>query len=155
MGPTFKAFKYLFTSQVADDYTFVSSAVMAMASACKELLSTNMTYWQTRNDKLVPPTDLGQITCPSLCSGHGTCRNGACICNSGFTSVDCSIDVTKGPTVTSIVNGGFCDIRKKRDCSKVRLIGSDFMDSKDLSCRVSEIEVRNPNKFATECALRE
>ena len=111
-----------------------------MAATCEEVLSTNMTYWETSNNTSRPPPEIGEITCPGLCSGQGTCRNGTCVCNSGFISADCSINATKGPTVTSIVNGVFCDIRNQRDCSKVRVIGSDFIDSKDLSCRAMEIE---------------
>ena len=109
-----------------------------MTTACKELISTNMTLW---HNKTRPPNELRDITCPSLCSGQGTCRNGTCVCNSGFISADCSIDSNKGPNITSIANGGLCDIRNQRDCSKVRIIGSDFMDSNFLSCRTTEIEV--------------
>ena len=111
---------------------------MAITTACKELISTNMTLWK---NKTHPPDELKEITCSSLCSGQGICRNGTCVCNPGFISADCSIDATKGPNITSIVNGGLCDIRKQGDCSKVRVIGSDFMDSSDLSCRATEIEV--------------
>eukprot|EP00112_Aurelia_sp_Birch-Aquarium-sp1_P021689 Seg590.10_Seg590.9 transcript_id=Seg590.10_Seg590.9/GoldUCD/mRNA.D3Y31 product="von Willebrand factor D and EGF domain-containing protein" protein_id=Seg590.10_Seg590.9/GoldUCD/D3Y31 len=127
-------------TKISDDYSFVRSAMMAMAATCEEVLSTNMTYWETKNNTSTPPAEIGEITCPGLCSSQGTCRNGTCICNAGFISADCSINATKGPTVTSIVNGGLCDIRKQRDCSKVRVIGSDFMDSDDLSCRAIEIE---------------
>ena len=113
---------------------------MSMAATCEEVLSTNMTYWIMKNVTSMPPPEIGEITCPGLCSGQGTCRNGTCICNPGFISADCSINATKGPNVTSIVSGGLCDIRKQRDCSKVRVIGSDFMDSDDLSCRAIEID---------------
>ena len=107
-----------------------------MTTACKELISFNLTLWQ--NDTR-PPDGLRDITCPGLCSNQGTCRNGTCVCNPGFVSADCSIDSTKGPNVTSIVNGGLCDIRTQRGCSRVRVIGSDFMDSDSLSCRMSEV----------------
>ena len=109
---------------------------MAMTTACKELISINQTLWRNGTR---PPDELLEMICPGLCSDQGTCRNGTCLCNPGFVSADCSIDSTKGPNVAYIVNGGLCDIRKRRDCSKVRVIGSDFMDSDSLSCRMSEV----------------
>ena len=115
-----------------------------MTTACKEILSTNMTYWEkdvSKNNTMRPPTDLADISCPNLCSGHGTCINATCICSPGFVSVDCSVNATIGPTIKSILRNGSCDIRKRKDCTKVRLSGDNFMDSKNLTCHLSELKV--------------
>lgn len=117
---------------------------MAMTSSCKEILSTNMTYWEkdaSKNNTMRPPAILADISCPNLCSGHGTCINATCICSPGFVSIDCSINATMGPTIKSILRNGSCDIRKQKDCTKVSVIGNNFMDSKNLSCHLSELKV--------------
>ncbi|XP_070792611.1 tenascin-X [Pituophis catenifer annectens] len=37
--------------------------------------------------------DCGQLACPEHCSGHGECQNGTCVCNSGYSGDDCSIEI--------------------------------------------------------------
>eukprot|EP00112_Aurelia_sp_Birch-Aquarium-sp1_P007564 Seg1825.1 transcript_id=Seg1825.1/GoldUCD/mRNA.D3Y31 product="Protein cornichon 1" protein_id=Seg1825.1/GoldUCD/D3Y31 len=133
-------------TKISDDFVFVDSAIMAMTSSCKEILSTNMTYWEkdaSKNNTMRPPAILADISCPNLCSGHGTCINATCICSPGFVSIDCSINATMGPTIKSILRNGSCDIRKQKDCTKVSVIGNNFMDSKNLSCHLSELKLQS------------
>ena len=33
----------------------------------------------------------GKVYCPRNCMGRGTCSNGKCLCNSGFSGVDCAL----------------------------------------------------------------
>lgn len=113
-------------------------------SSCEDVLLSNISYWKadsTGNGTLAPPVEIMEIQCPGLCSGRGKCVNSTCLCDSGFTSDDCSINMTKGATFKAIPNGGLCDIRKRSDCLKIRATGSDFIDSKNLTCRVNEVEV--------------
>ena len=115
-----------------------------MTSNCEDTLLTNISYWKSdasNNGTLAPPVEIMEIQCPGLCSGHGQCVNGTCLCDQGFTSDDCSINITNGATFKSIPNDGLCDVRKRSDCSRIRAIGSDFIDSKNLSCRVKEVKV--------------
>ncbi|KAJ3002439.1 UNVERIFIED_CONTAM: hypothetical protein HDU68_006231, partial [Siphonaria sp. JEL0065] len=35
----------------------------------------------------------GNNTCPNACSGHGVCGSAGCACVSGFSGVDCSVDL--------------------------------------------------------------
>ncbi|XP_026577842.1 tenascin-X-like [Pseudonaja textilis] len=37
--------------------------------------------------------DCGQLACPEHCSGHGECQNGTCVCNSGYSGDDCSVEI--------------------------------------------------------------
>lgn len=41
-----------------------------------------------------PVSSCGDGACPNGCSGHGSCSEGICTCNDGFTGVDCSITPT-------------------------------------------------------------
>lgn len=143
-------------NQITDDYTFSSSAVSAMKSSCEDTLLTNISYWKSDasgNGTLAPPVEIMEIQCPGLCSGHGQCVNGTCLCDPDFTSNDCSINKTSGATFKSMRNGGLCDIRKRSDCSKIIAIGSDFIDSRNLSCRVKEVKVIR-NAILHSCAIR-
>ena len=110
-----------------------------MVSACKEILYTNVSYWEkssSNNSTLQAPKQLEQISCPGLCSGNGRCINGSCLCNPGYQSEDCSVNVTKGPSLISIPNHGLCDHRKQKSCHTVRVFGSNFINSGSLVCRV-------------------
>lgn len=33
------------------------------------------------------------ISCPNLCSGHGTCETGSCVCYPGWMQGDCSLRI--------------------------------------------------------------
>ena len=134
-----------FLEQITDNYTFTESAVLTMQSACEEIFLKNTSLWKidpTRNNTFGPPPDMGNTLCPNLCSGHGSCVNATCICNENFTSVDCSIEMNKAPTVTSIANHGLCDIRKGTGCLRIRVNGWDFIDSANLTCRIQQIKVK-------------
>ncbi|XP_032067833.1 tenascin-X-like isoform X3 [Thamnophis elegans] len=37
--------------------------------------------------------DCGQLACPEHCSGHGECQNGTCLCDSGYSGDDCSVEI--------------------------------------------------------------
>eukprot|EP00249_Psilotum_nudum_P023922 c29028_g1_i1 orf=1787-4684(+) len=51
--------------------------------------------------------DCSSRTCPSNCSGHGSCISmGICECNTGYTGVDCS---TAGCDEQCSLHGGVCD----------------------------------------------
>ena len=115
-----------------------------MMSACEDVLLTNISYWKadpSGNGTLAPPVEIMEIQCPGLCSGRGKCVNATCLCDPGFTSDDCSVNLTKGVTFRSIPNGGLCDVRRRSDCFKIRASGMDFIDSNNLTCRVSEVKV--------------
>ena len=58
---------------------------------------------------------------------------GICVCQRGFVGSDCSIDLTVGPRVTSLQDGGLCDVTT-RPCRQVVIQGDNFADQPDLVC---------------------
>ena len=124
-----------------------------MQDACEEVLLKNTSFWDrdpTNNGSMVPPKEMRDTLCPSLCSGHGKCEKGKCICDINFASADCSIDERKGPTITSIPgNGGTCDVRNRSDCHLTRIAGYDFIDSETLSCRAVKVTMELKIYYST------
>ena len=113
-----------------------------MQDACEEIFLKN--YWTsnpTNNGTIGPPMDIANTLCPGLCSGNGKCVNATCICDANYTSADCSVDKSKGPTILSVASNGLCDVRMRNDCHIVRVTGYDFMDSYQLACRATKIKV--------------
>lgn len=63
-----------------------------------------------------------------------------CICDAGWTGVDCSISENDAPVVDTIEDGGFCDTLGGL-CDKIEIIGNGFVDTENLICRMEKIEV--------------
>lgn len=115
-----------------------------MQDACEEIFLKNMTFWkadQSKNGTIGPPVDIANTFCPGLCSGNGKCVNATCQCYGQWTSPDCSIDGTKGPTLLSVGGNGLCDVRTSINCNIIRITGYNFMETANLSCRATKIEV--------------
>jgi uncharacterized repeat protein (TIGR03803 family) len=55
---------------------------------------------------------MSHVTCPGtpMCSGHGSCSNGVCACQSGYSGTDCSLTCPGGPTCSGhgTCNGTTC-----------------------------------------------
>ena len=62
----------------------------------------------------------------------------------GFIGADCSVSEDEPPQLKSIENDGTCDVREKT-CNLVHLTVRDIVDSDQLTCRLTHIEV-NPFK---------
>ena len=84
------------------------------------------------------------LMCPGLCNGHGICVNSTCICYENYTSIDCSIDKRRGPTVTSFRDGHTCDLQANSDCNVVGILGGNFMKTANSTCRTTKLKVRPP-----------
>ena len=93
------------------------------------------------NGNLVPPSNIVGAICPSDCSGQGECREGRCVCKTGFGADDCSIDLNKPPEVKGIQNAGRCDLYHTW-CSRIRLHGSQFLESDKLTCHFQPFQVK-------------
>jgi hypothetical protein len=73
---------------------FAVSSFNAMKEGCEDTALKNITlYTRDLNGELKPPVEIGNALCPGDCSEHGACVNRTCICNQGYTSADCSMDV--------------------------------------------------------------
>ena len=94
-----------------------------------------------KSDADGPSGNFTKTLCPGLCSGHGDCKNSTCICSETYTSIDCSIDKSRGPTVTSIRGGNTCDLQTASNCHVVGLLGSNFMKTSNSACRATKLKV--------------
>ena len=137
---------YQSLSQISDNDTFVMSSIEKMKNYCEEQALKDMTLWKpnpNKNGTLEPPIEVVNVLCPNECSGNGQCVNGTCQCSSGFETADCSMRVGEGPIVITKwppYFDGLCDMRK-RDCSRARVSGYNFIDTDNLKCRASHAEV--------------
>ncbi|XP_031570864.1 von Willebrand factor D and EGF domain-containing protein-like [Actinia tenebrosa] len=127
--------------QLTGDKTFAVLSFESMKYLCEDTaLKSLSSYTFTARGDLEPRKDLAKDLCPSDCSGHGRCKNRTCICDKGFTALDCSMEVQAVPELLGIYNGGLCDIRE-RPCRKANLLGQKFIDSNNLTCHVKEFKV--------------
>eukprot|EP00795_Rhopilema_esculentum_P006439 gene6439-11883_t len=107
-----------------------------LESNCEERVIKNASTWVTiSGGQIVPSLTIQRHLCPNLCSGHGTCSNGVCYCNRGYTSSDCSIPVAQAPKVYAVLPSSDCDL-VYNDCSKAVITGNGFMESHQLTCSV-------------------
>ena len=126
-------FDYIF--QLSDTYDFTIWTIAVMQERCGNLF---------QNDSIAVPESFTKLQCPGLCTGHGTCVNSTCICSKNYTSIDCSVDKRRGPTVTSFRDGNTCDLQTMSDCLMVGIIGGNFMETSKSSCRTTKLGVRPP-----------
>ena len=94
-----------------------------------------------KNDTTRHLGDFNGTFCPGLCHGNGICVNSTCICSENYTSIDCSIDKRRGPTLTSIRDGNTCDLQTASDCNVVGIIGGNFMKTAKSACRTKTFTV--------------
>nr|XP_006818865.1 PREDICTED: von Willebrand factor D and EGF domain-containing protein-like [Saccoglossus kowalevskii] len=130
-----------FDVQAMDDLSATSNARSVVESSCLSVVYKNTSLWVANDEgELAPPESVVGATCPGHCSGHGNCSmEGVCICEEGFTSVDCSIDIGKPPRVYEVYGGNICDIRS-RPCARISVAASGIFDSGYLTCHIYELD---------------
>lgn len=64
---------------------------------------------------------------------------GSCKCDSGYGSYDCSLDLNKPPSATSLLYGTLCD-EKYAPCTQMFIRGG-FFASKTVRCHIAKYEV--------------
>lgn len=89
--------------QYADGDEFTVSHMNAFDNACEDTLFRNISnYHHDNNGELVLMPNIVTVGCPNNCNRQGKCHHGACVCNHGFTSVDCSVPVGSSPVIDHI-----------------------------------------------------
>lgn len=72
-----------------------------------------------------------------FCAVNCTCI--ALYCNfAGYTGVDCALEEGAAPVLHYIPGSGRCDLTL-RPCKEFRLVASSFMETNELTCRVTEL----------------
>ena len=86
-----------------------AAAMQAMLDICEEAVA------EKPDDTI---KEIEDKVCPNECSGNGKCVNGTCVCNTGFTTEDCSVALDQVPELIEVGCGRLCDVRKS-DCDRV------------------------------------
>eukprot|EP00058_Branchiostoma_floridae_P026224 XP_002611714.1 hypothetical protein BRAFLDRAFT_63595 [Branchiostoma floridae] len=123
--------------KLTDNLAFLQQAAMMMEELCREEALKNVTLYDQKdeNSTALPPAFVGSSLCPGRCSLRGQCVNATCHCDTGYTSSDCSVDMTKPPALVAIRHGRTCDVRSGV-CDVIGAVGDGFLDSRSLRCHV-------------------
>ncbi|XP_064599655.1 uncharacterized protein LOC135466195 isoform X2 [Liolophura sinensis] len=128
--------------QCTDDVVYARSMIDDIISYCVEEVqkhNTPQTNDTTRKDLVVLVTQL----CLEECQNGGSCQQGVCSCADGFTGVDCSVGKNSTPIVDPIpADGEPCDLRGD-SCLFVPVTGDDFVDTEDLKCELTYVQVKD------------
>lgn len=90
--------------EITGDIRLASTSFDAMKEGCEDTALKNISlYEKDKNGVLQPPSKIGSALCPGDCSEKGTCINRTCICNEGYTSEDCSMEVNSVPELFGYV----------------------------------------------------
>ncbi|XP_035682473.1 von Willebrand factor D and EGF domain-containing protein-like [Branchiostoma floridae] len=123
--------------KLTDNLAFLQQAAMLMEELCREEALKNVTLYDQKdeNSTALPPSFVGSSLCPGRCSLRGQCVNATCHCDTGYTSSDCSVDMTKPPALVAVRHGHTCDVRSGV-CDVIGVVGDGFLDSRSLRCHV-------------------
>ncbi|KAK3585814.1 hypothetical protein CHS0354_038331 [Potamilus streckersoni] len=125
--------------QMSDgDISWAMPHLQSWTSNIKTQISRDKSFQENHTD--VTETFLANA-CPNECNSHGRCINGTCVCNHGFGSSDCSIDLTAPPPLSGIYNDGQCDTSVENCSSGFSIYGDDFIRSESLECEVERNEI--------------
>lgn len=91
---------------------------------------------------------IAESTCPSNCSGKGSCTEGKCICINGTYGDDCSIGINKQPRLIKRAFADNCDT-SVRACRKFTVPGIDFIPA-NLTCKFRSFHVHENSSYSVE-----
>ena len=114
-----------------------------MKEDCRDSVTRNTSLWvkESTSGRAMPPSSVVDTLCLNDCNNHGHCAAGVCLCASGWSGSDCSVDVMVGPRVGSLANNGLCDVRTK-PCRHIIILGDNFANKQQLSCTFEIFKIR-------------
>ena len=77
--------------------------------------------------------DFSQNICPSQCQFRGSCEEGLCVCDAGWSGSDCSNPVNATTDVIRLLHSSTCDVTAS-NCSVVTLLTFDVSTDENVSC---------------------
>lgn len=129
------------------DEELITGAIETMKEDCEFLAATNIDFFdQDEIGNLVPgqiQRAVMSILCPGDCSFNGVCNNGTCICNPGWSGLDCATNLTSVPVIENLVPFA-CDING--ECPNLISVNSQqLLDNEGLGCHIDGSS--QPSKF--------
>ncbi|XP_078703010.1 von Willebrand factor D and EGF domain-containing protein-like isoform X1 [Branchiostoma floridae x Branchiostoma belcheri] len=129
--------------KVTEDFQYVDIIVQQIQAECADKAYNNVSLYETNeNGTSVPPAFITENLCPRQCSNQGRCVNSTCECDEGYTSADCSIQIGRPPVTLGLLGNGLCDVRN-RPCLKTSFFAEPVMDSGNLTCRITQVQIRD------------
>ncbi|KAK7469526.1 hypothetical protein BaRGS_00036472, partial [Batillaria attramentaria] len=122
------------------DLSWTATAINRVQFTCIQQILTNVQFW-VEVDGQMRPNPIIDLFCPANCSGHGLCQQGACNCDTGFSSADCSVDLTAAPTLLYIAGGSVCDLQQGPCGGELIIVGTGFVSAEGLACTIESVEV--------------
>ncbi|KAL3871219.1 hypothetical protein ACJMK2_039227, partial [Sinanodonta woodiana] len=110
----------------------------SMRKQCLNEISRNNTFREEEEATGII-AQIKKKACPSMCNKRGLCVNGSCICDAGYGSYDCSLDLSEPPDIFGLLDGGLCDERRQ-DCKEAFVYGELFAEGENLTYQIRKYE---------------
>ncbi|OWF39670.1 von Willebrand factor D and EGF domain-containing protein-like [Mizuhopecten yessoensis] len=119
---------------------FMESTLSLLKTACiaEAVRLENLTKNDTGSGSTILDEMLA-LSCSNNCSNVGSCINGTCQCENGYSGNDCSMSGNAPPILSQETNVGLCDT-SINVCSKYLVSGENFMPMQ-LTCRAQPFKV--------------
>ncbi|XP_021376204.1 von Willebrand factor D and EGF domain-containing protein-like isoform X1 [Mizuhopecten yessoensis] len=126
---------------VSDSDMFNIGYMNAFDFQCQDTVLRDVSVYAIGSHGMrIPPADVTTHLCPNQCSRRGTCHEGTCTCQIGYTGADCSVQAGVIPVISHIRGDGLCDVRDRK-CMKVQVIAEHLIPGPELKCRYKKSEI--------------